>query len=135
MQNKLPGTIHQAFTEKPVSSTARPRARLSGFGLPARLSWSEAGSQAVTLKSKGLANWYVRVAYRLRNNTPHSKVMSLETNLTVVSHKTKGSHFILFYLNQINQLFVWFLKNVRCMCFSLCNSIGVQKIFYLKMFR
>lgn len=33
---------------------------------------------------KGLANWYVRVAYQLRNNIPHSKVMSSETNLAVI---------------------------------------------------
>lgn len=58
--------------QKSLSAPATgPRARLSGFRLAASLSWSEAGSQAVTLMFKGLANWYVRVAYQLRNNIPH----------------------------------------------------------------
>lgn len=70
--------------ERAGSPGCRPSASLSSVGLAASLSWFEAGSQAVTLMFKGLANWYVRVAYQLRNNILHSKVMSSETNLAVI---------------------------------------------------
>lgn len=95
-QHKLPAIIHQPLAERAVSSGYRLSARLSGFGLAASLSWFEAGSQAVTLMFKGLANWYVRVAYQLRNNILHSKVMSSETNLAVIIFLIKTEVDILY---------------------------------------
>lgn len=75
---------HPSALRKGCQPRCRPTASLSSVGLAASLSWFGAGSQAVTLMLKGLANWYVRVAYQLRNNIPHSKVMSSETNLAVI---------------------------------------------------
>jgi len=94
--DELPEIIHQPLTERAVSSGCRPSARLSGVGLAASLSWFGASSQAVTLMLKGLANWYVRVAYQLRNNIPHSEVMSSETNLAVIIFLIKTEVDILY---------------------------------------
>lgn len=93
---------------KGCQPAGRPRASLSSVGLAASLSWFGAGSQAVTLMFKGLANWYVRVAYQLRNNIPHSKVMSSETNLAVIIFLIKTEVDLLYCKNCSNYFSICF---------------------------